>query len=130
MQLIVVPGSFAVCRLASDAGVHGLAQPWFLAATEDEVSLVCRSESIPAGALAVEDGWALFKVAGVLEFGLVGVLAQICGVLADARIPVFVVSTYLTDYVLVQADHLPEAMDALTEAGHTFVNTGSGASEQ
>jgi len=120
MQLIVASGSFAVCRFAGEMDLGGLAQPWFLAQTEDEVSLVCRSECIPAGASTVEDGWALFKVAGAMEFSLVGVIAQISRVLADAGIPVFVVSTFLTDYVLVKADRLADAIAALTEDGNIF----------
>jgi len=120
MNLIIVPGSFAVCRFSGEVDAHGLAQPWFLAQTEDEVSLVCHSEGIPAGASTVEDGWALFRVAETLEFSLVGVIAQISRVLADAEIPVFVVSTFLTDYVLVKTDRLPDAIAALTKDGQRF----------
>ena len=120
MKLIVVPGSFAVCRFAGEVDVNGLAQPWFLARTQDEVSLVCRSECVPAGGSTVEDGWALFKVGETLEFDLVGVIAQISRVLADEKIPVFVVSTFLTDYVLVKTDRLPDAIAALTKDGHVY----------
>jgi len=121
MDLALSSDTFAVCRLAGAADAVSFltgAMPVFLAVTPDEVSLVCRSDSVPPGCLAVEDGWSLLRVAGTLDFGLVGVIAGIGRVLADAGIPVFVVSTYLTDYILVKAERLIGAVDALTLAGH------------
>ena len=127
MRLEVIPGNFAVCRLATpgEAGaVLGTASPVFLAATGDEISLVCPSPAVPPQAAAVEGDWALLKVAGPLDFGLTGVIAGLSTSLAEAGIPVFVVSTYLTDYILVKANRLPTATEALQAAGHT-VDTSS-----
>ena len=117
MELVLVPGSFAVCRLSGAVNTGTLTQPWFLAVTGDEVSLVCRSEDVPAGATAAEDGWTLLKVDDTLDFGLVGVIAKISQTLAAAKVPVFVVSTYLTDYVMVKTNRLSDASTALTDAG-------------
>jgi len=117
MQLVLVPGSFAVCRLSKAVDTGRLTQPWFLAATGDEVSLVCRSEDVPVGTTATEDGWTLLKVDQALDFGLVGVIAQISQTLATAKVPVFVISTYLTDYVMVKTQRLPDATMALADAG-------------
>ena len=122
MRLEVLPGSFAVCRLAHPADAPSYRDgvgPVFLAVTPEEVSLVCPSQAVPAGALAVEDGWSVMRVAGPLDFGLVGILARLSGTLARAGIPVFVVSTYLTDYVLVKADRLADASAALAADGIT-----------
>ena len=122
MELIVAPGSYAVCRLADLAALAGVPHdrrsPTFLAVTPDEVSLVCPSDTVPPHYLAVEDGWALLRVDGQLDFGLVGIIAELSRALADAGVPIFVQSTYLTDYVLVKQDRLPDATAALTAAGH------------
>ncbi|OMJ23270.1 hypothetical protein AYI69_g5039 [Smittium culicis] len=68
-------------------------------------------------ALKIEKHWVAFKVDGVLDFGLVGILANLSGVLADAKIPIFVVSTYDTDYILVKKDRFEEAKASLINSG-------------
>ncbi|MBQ1552188.1 MAG: ACT domain-containing protein, partial [Clostridia bacterium] len=68
--------------------------------------------------LAREDGWRAFRVAGVLDFSLTGVLSGITGVLAGAGVGVFAVSTYDTDYILVKRVDAGKAADALARAGY------------
>ena len=123
MQLAVMPGGFAVCRLATldeAIAVVGRAAPVFLGVTADEISLVCPSPAVPPSAVAVEDGWTLLKVAGPLDFALTGIIAQLSQTLAAANIPVFVVSTYQTDYLMVKTNRLEDAVKALTKAGHNI----------
>lgn len=120
MQLQIIPGSFAVCRLAEDALLRATGDFWFLSRTDEELSLVCRSESIPESAQRTEDGWRMFRVCGALDFSLTGVLAELSRVLAEARISIFAVSTYDTDYILVKADQFARATAALRASGHTF----------
>jgi len=123
MRIKVMPGKFAVCRLVNAAVLPdtlGDAQPFFLAVTPDEISLVCPSDVVPPDALEVEDDWALLQVVGPLDFGLVGVIADLSRTLAGAGIPIFVASTYLTDYLLVKADRLHDAVRVLKAEGHTI----------
>ena len=89
-----------------------------LAKTGEENSLVCRTEDVPGNAPAREDGWKGFRVRGVLDFSLTGILAGITGVLAEKEIPVFAVSTYDTDYILVRKEDSGAAAKALEEAGY------------
>ena len=120
MNLDVLPGGFAICRLAraDDApSPHASGVPWFLAVTTDEVALVCPSADVPPQALAIEDDWTMLRVAGPLDFELVGIIARLAGALAQAGIPVFVASTYLTDYFLVKTQRLHDALTALRAAG-------------
>jgi len=122
MRLVATPGMFAVCQLTLDDALRAAARcatPYFLAVTSDEASLVCLAEDVPSTVSAIEGGWALLRVVGELDFGLVGVIADISELLADAGIPIFVVSTYLTDYVMVKANRLSGAVDALVTGGHT-----------
>ena len=122
MRIKVMPGKFAVCRLVNTVDLHdtlGDAQPYFMAVTPDEISLVCPGDVVPPDALEVEDDWSLLQVVGPLDFGLVGVIADLSRTLADAGIPIFVASTYLTDYLLVKADRLHDAVRALKADDHT-----------
>ncbi len=85
--------------------------------TEEELSIVCLESLAPEGA-SVERNWRVLKVQGPLEFSLKGVLVSLLKPLADARISVFAVSTYDTDYLLVPQYHLTQALQALELAGH------------
>jgi uncharacterized protein len=123
LSLRVLPEPLAVCRLDPGAAlpqwVLGGAL-WSVTHTPDELSVVCEAQRVPPG-VQMETGWRALQVAGPLDFSLTGILAGISGVLAEARISLFAVSTYDTDYVLVKEDHLPRAMEALSGAGYTIL---------
>jgi hypothetical protein len=83
-----------------------------------ELSIVCATERVPAD-VAAEHGWRALEVEGPLDFGLTGVLASIAQPLADAGVPIFVLSTYDTDLVLVRDERIDTALAALEDAGHS-----------
>jgi len=60
-------------------------------------------------------------VAGRLDLSLTGVLASILDPLAAAKLSIFAVSTYDTDYVLVRTQSLMAAIACLSAAGHEVV---------
>ncbi|MBQ1330153.1 MAG: ACT domain-containing protein, partial [Desulfovibrio sp.] len=99
----------------ADAGLD--AGFFFLARTGEEISLVCRTGDAPQKTLAREDGWRAFRVKGSMDFALVGVLARLAGALAAQGIPIFAVSTFNTDYVLVKEADFDRALACLAEAG-------------
>lgn len=121
LTLLGIP--LAVCRIPHHEPVPDWAGDGdgFLSVTrtEREHSLVCAERLVPPGVVA-ERGWRAFEVQGPLDFGLTGVLASISGALADAGIPVFVVSTYDTDYVLVREGDVDGAVGALRGTGHVL----------
>ncbi len=90
-----------------------------LTRTADETSVVCAQDAVPAN-VAAEPGWRALKLLGPFDFGEVGILAAVASPLADAGVPIFAVSTFDTDYVLVKQDRLPDAIRALEAAGHAF----------
>lgn len=120
--LDVLAGELAVCRFRPDAPVPDWAQgePVSVTRTPSGLSIVCEAGAVPAGVTA-ERGWRALGVRGPLDFGLIGVLASLAAPLADAGVPVFVASTYDTDYVLVPAAQLGAAVEALGAAGHQVV---------
>jgi len=86
--------------------------------TPSELSIVCDERAVPAG-VTEERGWRALVVEGTLVLSDVGVLAELAGPLAAAGIPIFVLSTYETDYVLVPDEAVGTATGALERAGHS-----------
>lgn len=121
-RLRVVEGRFAVCRLAPDEPVPAWAAAgawWSVTRTADELSVVCDETCLPPdGAPRSEGPFAALAVEGPLDFALTGVLAGLLAPLRDAAVSVFVVSTFDTDYVLVPAARVDDAVRALRAAGY------------
>lgn len=123
LPLKVLPELLAVARLPPGADVPAWATsgPFLsMIRTEDELSVVAPSAGVPSHAKA-ERGWRALHVEGKLDLGLTGILAAITVPLAAAKIPVFALSTYDTDYILVRDSMLDAALDALRAAGHTVI---------
>ena len=116
VELDVLPGVFAVCRL--DPGADTPKEFWSVTRTADELSVICAEEAVPEGARA-ERGWRALRVAGLLDFALTGVAAALTAPLAAAGISVLPVATFDTDYLFVREESLARALLALTAAGHT-----------
>ena len=120
MQLQMIPGKFAVCKIPDASKVNMQDDFYFLSRTDEELSLVCCEQSVPENHFVAEKGWSMFRVCGALDFSLTGILSGISSVLAGAKIGIFAVSTYNTDYVLVKTENLCSAIEALCAAGYTF----------
>lgn len=117
MTLELLPQRFSVLKLRSVPENAAGLPFFFLSRTDKELSLVCPEEDAPNGFTAREDGFRAMRVSGTLDFSLVGILSALSGALAQADVPVFAVSTYDTDYLLVPGDRLEKACLALRRAG-------------
>ena len=118
MKLKALPDAFTVCKLA-DASAIDLSQDFFfLSRTDEELSLVCRTEAVPANTTDRDDGWRGFRIEGVLDFSLIGILSKISAILAENGIGIFAVSTYNTDYILVKEENFKRALQVLAEKGY------------
>ena len=121
LSLTVQQPLLAVVRFPARSGLPSwAATSSFLSFTRtaDEDSLVCEEVRVPEG-LAAQKGFRALRADGKLPFHLTGVLASLASPLADAGVPIFVVSTYDTDYLLVPETMLARATAALREAGHS-----------
>lgn len=118
--ITILPDRLAICRLEAGSAwpAWAVEAAGFVAMvrTADELSLVCDRRCIPRGIIAAGE-WRAFKVEGPLDFTLVGVLAELAHILAQAGIPIFAVSTYDTDYLLIKTDRVGVARKALNHAG-------------
>lgn len=121
MEIKVLEQDLTVSQVADYSQVNWTAEFCFTGKTDEEYSLVCATGDVPANVIRRDDGWKGFRIQGVLDFSLVGILARIATLLAKNSIPIFAISTYNTDYVLTKAEHCEKALDALKQAGYTIV---------
>ena len=120
LTLSLLPQTYAVCRLGSEARVPRWATSgrfFSVTRTAHELSVVCEERAIP-GEVTREGGWRCLKVLGPLDFGLTGILASLTAPLAEAGISIFAISTYDTDYIMVKAVDLERAVAVLSSSGH------------
>lgn len=117
LQLQILPQPLTVCKVERLDGfdMSGL---YFIGRTDSELSLVCETDRVPSNTLAREDGWRAMRVVGQLDFSLTGILSGIAAALAGAKVGIFAVSTYDTDYILVKEERLDRAVEALRGAGY------------
>ena len=120
LRLRLTPWVLAVCRFPADAPLpvwvlHAEARFWSLTRTPDELSVVCAEDDLPPSVDShVERGWRAFQVEGPLPFTLTGVIAGLTAPLAAAGVPVFVISTYDSDVLLVKSADLDRAREVLS----------------
>lgn len=90
----------------------------FIGKTDEENSLVCKTEAVPHNILEREDGWKAFRIEGVLDFSLVGILSEISILLAENDIGIFAISTFNTDYILTKSENFERALNILSNSGY------------
>ena len=124
LDLDLLPEEYAVCRLPAGSALpaslsSGPDDKSVISVTwaPDELSIICPTDRVPKEA-TVEASWRCLRVVGPLDLALTGILASLAGPLAAARVNIVAFSTYDTDYVLVPAVRLREAIDTLTATGH------------
>ncbi|MBE6041052.1 MAG: ACT domain-containing protein [Clostridiales bacterium] len=120
MELKTFDYELTVCKVADTAMIDLSKDFYFIGKTDEELSLVCRTEDTPDCTTERDDGWKCFRIQGVLDFSLIGILSKISGILADNKIGIFAVSTYNTDYILVKSENFSKAIDVLSKEGYSI----------
>ncbi len=121
MELKKLDLELTVCKVTSFADIDTESNFFFIGRTDEELSLVCLTEDAPENTVEREDGWRGFRIQGVLDFSLIGILSKISAVLAGNKIGIFAVSTYNTDYILVKEENFSRALEVLGSAGYEIV---------
>lgn len=112
---------FAVCQVEDYSQVN-LENPFvFTGATDGEKSLVCPIALVPENALSVDKTWSAFRIEGILDFSLIGILSKISSLLAENNIGIFAISAYNTDYILTKTADFQSALRVLEEAGYQIL---------
>lgn len=118
MELKAIDRDFSVCQVKDLSGVDFQSEFVFAGKTDEELSLVCETTRAPRDCVSRDDGWKAFRIQGVLDFSLIGILSKISTILAENGIGIFAISTYNTDYVLVKAENFAKALEALACRGY------------
>ena len=119
-----VPGTFAICRLAAGTPLPHWFHPGGFSSvswTDAEVSITCDESQVPDD-VQCDRGWQCLMLQGPFAFDQTGILLQILAPLASAKIGIFAVSTFDTDYVLVKDHHFEDAKKVLIERGHALID--------
>lgn len=118
MKLKKLSYDLTVCKLSSISDIDLSDEIYFIGKTDEEISLVCKTENVPKKTIECDDGWKAFRIQGVLDFSFIGILSKITSILAENKIGIFAVSTYNTDYILVKDENFVRAMEVLVELGY------------
>lgn len=122
MEIKKIDHNFSVCQVEDYSLVNLNSEYSFIGKTDEEKSLVCITDEVPANVIQQDDGWKAFRIQGVLNFSLIGILAKIAAALADNGISIFAVSTYNTDYVLMKKENYEKALDVLKALGYMIID--------
>ena len=121
MELKRIPYRLTVCKVMDISAFDINTEFYFIGKTDEEVSLVCRTEDTPPVTIERDDGWRGFRIQGVLDFSLIGILSRLSGILAAHKIGIFAVSTYNTDYILVKEENFERALSVLSAEGYSVI---------
>lgn len=121
MELKIIPYPFSVCKVTDYSLVDLKKAYCFIGKTDEENSLVCITEDVPPNATKREDGWRAFRIQGILDFSLIGILSKISSLLAENGIGIFALSTFNTDYILTKENNFEKAIRVLSEAGYQII---------
>lgn len=118
MEIKILKQYLSVCKVKDLSQVDYSDEIFFIGKTDEELSLVCSSEKVPENAIECDNGWKAFRIQGVLDFSLIGILSKISSLLAENKIGIFAVSTYNTDYILTKESDFQKAVDVLSCNGY------------
>src|SRR5699024_899098 len=121
MEIKKLNQDFSVCKVMDYSLVNMDAEYSFIGKTDEEKSLVCITGDVPSNAIERDDGWKGFRIQGILDFSLIGILSKIAEILAKNSISIFAISTYNTDYVLMKKENYQRALDILEHSGYQVV---------
>ena len=120
MKIKKLDYDLTVCKIKSEADINLSNEFYFIGKTDEEYSLVCITDDTPDHTTQREDGWKGFRIQGVLDFSMIGILSKISTILADNKIGIFAVSTFNTDYILVKEKNFEKAINVLSSAGYSI----------
>lgn len=115
MIIKVLEEEFSICKLKDISEVDFNQEFCFYGKTDEEISLVCITGSVPNNTIEREDGWRAFRIEGILDFSLTGILSKISSILAKEKIGIFAISTFNTDYILVKEENLSKSIKVLSK---------------
>ena len=123
MELKILENKLKVVKLKNDAAISEIVWKqgfYSITRTDEELSIVV-DEDVNIKSDKAEYNWRAIRITGILDFSLIGILAKISTILAQAKISIFAISTYNTDYILIKTDQLDDAIDVLRQNGYQIL---------
>lgn len=121
MEIQKINYDFSVCKVKDYSLVNLDGEYCFIGKTDEENSLVCITEQVPENVITQDDGWKAFRIEGILDFSLIGILAKLAALLAENGISIFAISTYNTDYILIKQEKYEQALALLSATGYNVI---------
>ncbi|MCR1949893.1 ACT domain-containing protein [Clostridium sp. DSM 100503] len=118
MEIKIINQDFSICKIQDLSEVNYSDEFCFIGKTDEELSLVCSTNRLPKNVIECDNGWKAFRIQGVLDFSLIGILSKISTLLADNKIGIFAVSTYNTDYILTKEENFEKSIKVLEHNGY------------
>ena len=121
MKLKKLEYKLTVCKVADIKDIDTGKDFYFIGKTDEEISLVCKTDDTPPNTTERDDGWRGFRIQGVLDFSLIGILSKLSAILAENDIGIFAISTFNTDYILVKAENFEKALKSTFNTDYILV---------
>ena len=121
MKIRRIDEQFSICKVKDYSLVDLSHEFTFVSKTDEENSLVCPTKYIPLNVLELDHGWRAFRIEGILDFSLIGILSKISTILANHQIGIFAISTFNTDYIFVKEESFEKAIESLKKEGYTMI---------
>ncbi|WP_099468734.1 ACT domain-containing protein [Konateibacter massiliensis] len=120
MELKIINQEFSICKVKDLSQIDYSDKFCFISKTDEELSLVCSTNLVPKNVIECDNGWKAFRIQGVLDFSLIGILSKISTLLAEDSIGIFAVSTYNTDYILTKEENFDKSIKILENNGYVI----------
>ena len=121
MELKALDYELTVCKVSSVNNINLHNDFFFIGKTDEEISLVCETKDVPEHITECDNGWKAFRIQGVLDFSMIGILSDISGILAENDIGIFAISTFNTDYILVKQENFEKALEVLSDSEYRII---------
>lgn len=121
MNIEVIREDFTIYKMADYSSINMDLPFVFISKTDEENSLVCPSKLTITNYTHIDEGWKAFRISGILDFSIIGILANIANLLAINKISIFAISTYHTDYILIKKDKFELALNILKENNYHII---------
>ncbi len=118
MEIKIINQDFSICKVQDLSEVDYSDEFCFIGKTDEELSLVCSTNRVPKNVIECDNGWKAFRIQGVLDFSLIGIVSKISTLLAENKIGIFAVYTYNTDYILTKEENFEISIKVLEHNGY------------
>ena len=125
LDFILLKGEYSIYRFKRDSPIPEWIYDsdfYSVTRTTDELSIICKPVDLIMGNdIKIDNHWRILKIDGVLDLSLIGIIATVSIILKENKIPIFTISTFDTDYILVKDQDLNKTVAALRHAGHKIL---------